>query len=114
VSTPTPVSAKAHADESADPNPIVIPAKAAIQFFDAATRQRLDPGLRRDDTKEANAGSVIASSAYSWNFGPDGAFEPWMLAWHVMQPRPIRRSSGCAPLASDCGVCRSFGCCVEL
>jgi hypothetical protein len=29
--------------------PIVIPAKAGIQFFNHAKNAKLDPGLRRDD-----------------------------------------------------------------
>ena len=86
-----------HPRESRDP--------VSLQHAKGA-RSRAASGRREEEGIDAH---LEPSAPYSWNFGPDGAFEPWMFAWQVMQPRPMMRSSGCAPVASDCGVCRSFG-----
>ena len=88
LSTPTPLSASA------------VPVQTQRECAEQAQAGFRDRGRAR---------IVILRSRHSWKRGPEGAFEPWMLAWQVMQPRAIRRSSGCVPVASDCGVCRSFG-----
>src|SRR6185437_9925436 len=54
--------------------------------------------------------SLAPRRRYLWNLEPDGLLEPWMLAWHVRQARPISRSSGAGPVASPAVVSRSLGC----